>query len=54
MTVPPDSRWLDSSIDEDKKKKKLRDANDCVYEALILLIDGETSTGRVAFSIVRY
>ena len=52
-TVPPDSEVLDLSKSEDKKKKKLRDANDYAYEALILLINGETSTGRVAFSIVR-
>ncbi len=53
VTVPPDSELLDLSKDEDKKKKKLRDANDFASEALILLIDRETSTGRVAFSLSR-
>ncbi len=44
VEVPPDSELLDLTVskDEDKKKKKVQDANAFAYEALILLIDGET------------
>jgi hypothetical protein len=52
-TAPADSVTIDVTTPEGKAQKALRDANETAYEALVLLIDGETAVGRVAFNIVR-
>ena len=53
--VPPDSLSLASIADTDsrKEKQKLRDLNEEAYEDLILSINGDSESGRVAFQIVR-
>ena len=51
--APDDSEMLDKTNAAHKEKIALRDANEMAYEALLLLIDGEQATGRVAFNIVR-
>ena len=38
--------------EEGKRKKGLRELNEIGYKALILLIDGETQLGQLAFAIV--
>jgi len=43
----------DSKSTTDKDELTLREANGTAYEALLLLIDGEQASGRVAFNIVR-
>ena len=53
--VPPDCLSLVSIADTDsrKEKQKLRDLNEEAYEDLILSINGDSESGRVAFQIVR-
>lgn len=50
--VPTDSKNIDLSTAEEKAKEKIRDPNDVVSEAMILLIDGECATGRVSFNVI--
>ena len=52
VDVPEDGESFDETTEEGKRKKRLRELNEIGYEALILLIDGETQFGRVAFAIV--
>ena len=52
VDVPEDDESFDETTEEGKRKKRLRELNEIGYEALILLIDGETQLGRVAFAIV--
>ena len=52
-TAPANSVTIDVTTPKGKAQKALRDANETAYEALVLLIDGETAVGRVAFNIVR-
>jgi len=42
----------DLSDDEGKKKQTLREANERLYEELLLSIDGNEKTARVAFNVV--
>ena len=53
VKIPSDSESIDETTDDGKAKKKARLMNELAYEALVLLIDGETDVGRVAFAIVR-
>ena len=48
--VPAESATLEAT---DKTKIAARKANNTAYEDLLLLIDGEQASGRVAFNIVR-
>jgi hypothetical protein len=50
IDVPAESESLTSA---DKGKLAARKANNTAYEDLLLLIDGELASGRVAFNIVR-
>ena len=43
---------VDMSTDEGKSAKKIRDLNDAAYETMLLLIDGRSQSGKVAFKIV--
>ncbi len=54
VTVPTDDEMNASnmSADDVKKMKRIRELNDVAYEALLLLIDGKSQSGRVAFKIV--
>jgi hypothetical protein len=51
VTVPTDDEMNASnmSADDVKKMKRIRELNDVAYEALLLLIDGKSQSGRVAF-----
>ena len=51
--VPKDSEEIDLSDDEGKKKQSLREANESLYEELLLSIDGNEKTARVAFNLVK-
>ena len=51
--VPKDSEEIDLSDDEGKKKQSLREANERLYEELLLSIDGNEKTARVAFNLVK-
>ena len=48
--VPKDSEVIEPS---DKKKQSLREANERLYEELLLSIDGNEKTARVAFNLVK-
>ena len=54
VTVPTDDEMNASNLSADdvKKMKRIRELNDVAYEALLLLIDGKSQSGRVAFKIV--
>jgi hypothetical protein len=53
VTIPSDADTPASGTSKATEIKKLRDQNDSAYEALILLIDGDTAEGRVAFNLVK-
>ena len=54
VSVPNDDELGASnlSVDEAKKLKRNRELNDVAYEALLLLIDGKSQSGKVTFKIV--
>ena len=54
VSVPTDDELGASNLsaDEAKKLKRNRELNDVAYEALLLLIDGKSQSGKVAFKIV--
>jgi len=53
-TVPSDGDFAKADLlnEEGKRMKKLRDLNDLAYESLLLMIDGKSQGGKVAFKIV--
>lgn len=51
--VPKDSEEIDLSDGEGKKKQSLREANVRLYEELLVSIDGNEKTARVAFNLVK-
>jgi hypothetical protein len=53
VTIPSDADTVASGTSKATEIKKLRDQNDLAYEALILLIGGDTAEGRVAFNLVK-
>lgn len=53
VSISPDRKQLNLRKEDDKKKRKVCDSIKLAYETLILLIDRETSTGHLSFSIVR-
>jgi hypothetical protein len=52
-TIPKESDIIDKTTVQGKKEKVIRKANDDCFEDLLLGIDGEKKSGRVAFQIVR-
>ena len=51
--VPKNIKEIDLSDDERKKKQSLREANERLYEELLLSIDGNEKTARVAFNLAK-
>lgn len=54
MYVPSDNEFAeaDTTTSAGKMMKRVRDLNDMAYETLLLLIDGKSQSGKVAFKIV--
>jgi len=52
--VPKDSEEIDLNNDEVKKKQNLREANERLYEELLLSIDGNEKSARIAFNLVMF
>ncbi len=52
--VPSDSDFAKTDLTESegKQMKKLRDLNDMAYGSFLLMIDGKSQSGKVAFKIV--
>ena len=51
--VPKDSEVIDLSDDEWNKKQSLREDYERLYEELLLSIDGNEKTAKVAFNLVK-
>jgi hypothetical protein len=53
VVIPKDDVVLSSTIDKDKESIKTREQNEYIYSDLILAIDTMTSSGKVAFNLIR-
>jgi hypothetical protein len=53
LSIPKLDEEIDETTDNGKKKSMLIVLNEIVYTELILLIDVNTSSGKVAFNIIR-
>ncbi len=53
IPIPQDSEQLDLTTDTGKAKKNAKDMNELVYEELVLSVDTSTSSGKVAFQLIK-
>jgi len=53
IPIPQDSEQLDLTTDEGNAKKNAKDMNELAYEELVLSVDTSTSSGKVAFQLIK-